>query len=216
LRYGYILQPHTIFRNCCKLKGGHYLTIDLKSRRIDDTKYWDVVDCYREPKLKISQEEAIEETERILKSAFEYRMVSDVPVGVFLSGGYDSSVVAAILQANRMERIKTFTIGFREKKYNEAHHAKRIAEYLGTDHREYYCSPREALDILPVLPEIWDEPFGDPSAIPTIMVSRLAREQVTVSLSADGGDEAFGGYDKYIGIYRKKRVFEKLPKCMHD
>ncbi|MDR2410993.1 MAG: asparagine synthase (glutamine-hydrolyzing) [Bacteroidales bacterium] len=216
LQYGYIPQPHTIFKYCYKLKGGHYLTIDLRNKNITDTKYWDVIDCYQKPKLEISECEAIEETERLLKSSFEYRMVSDVPVGMFLSGGYDSSVVTAILQANRTERLKTFTIGFHEKKYNEAYHAKKIAEYLGTEHTEYYCSPQEALDILPRLPEIWDEPFGDPSAIPTILVSRLARKQVTVSLSADGGDEAFGGYDKYISIYRKKRILEKLPKCTYD
>jgi asparagine synthase (glutamine-hydrolysing) len=215
LQYGYIPQPHTIFNNCYKLKGGHYLAIDLKNSNVTDTKYWDVIDCYREPKLDIPEEEAIEETERLLKSAFEYRMVSDVPVGIFLSGGYDSSVVTAILQKSRTERLKTFTIGFNEDKYNEAHYANRIAAYLGTDHTEYYCSSREALDILPLLPEIWDEPLGDPSCIPTVLVSRLARKQVTVSLSADGGDEAFGGYNKYESIYRCKCIVDRLPRCTY-
>jgi len=211
LQYGYIPQPHCIFNDCYKLKGGHYLTLDLKTRQIDDTQYWDVMDCYRQPKLRISEEEAIEETERLLKSAFEYRMVADVPVGMFLSGGIDSSVVTAILQAGRTEKLKTFTIGFSEEKYNEAHHAKKIAGYLGTDHTEYYCSQKDALDILPRLPEIWDEPFGDPSAIPTVLVSRLARQRVTVSLSADGGDETFGGYEKYTLAGRGRKYHAMLP-----
>jgi asparagine synthase (glutamine-hydrolysing) len=215
LQYGYIPQPHTIFQNCFKLKGGHYITIDLKNKNSTDTEYWDVIDCYRKPKLDISEKEAIEETEKLLKSAFEYRMISDVPVGIFLSGGYDSSIVTAILQKNRTERLKTFSIGFNEEKYNEAQHAKKIAEYLGTDHTEYYCNSQEARDILPLLPEIWDEPFGDPSCIPTILVSRLARKQVTVSLSADGGDEAFGGYNKYVSIYKCKRIVDRLPHCTH-
>jgi asparagine synthase (glutamine-hydrolysing) len=173
------------------------------------------MDCYRQPKLRLSEEDATEETERLLKSAFEYRMVADVPVGMFLSGGIDSSVVTALLQADRKEKLKTFTIGFNEKGYNEAEYAKEIAAYLGTDHTEYYCSQKDALDILPLLPEIWDEPFGDPSAIPTTLVSRLARQRVTVSLSADGGDEAFGGYNKYIGIYKKGTVLKKIPKVAY-
>jgi asparagine synthase (glutamine-hydrolysing) len=216
LQYGYILQPHTIYRNCYKLKGGHYLTLDLKNQNIVDIPYWDVMDCYRQPKFSISEEEAIDETEKILKSAFEYRMVSDVPVGLFLSGGYDSSTVAAILQANHTEKIKTFTIGFYEKEFNEADSAKKIAGYLGTDHREYYCTQKDVAEILSHLPEIWDEPFGDPSAIPTILVSRLAREKVTVSLSADGGDEIFGGYNKYTFIGQKRKLINRLPKYSQE
>jgi asparagine synthase (glutamine-hydrolysing) len=206
LQYGYIPQPHTIFNHCFKLKGGHYLVVDLLNKNIFDTKYWDVIDCYKETKLKISQEEAIDETEKLLKSAFEYRMISDVPVGIFLSGGYDSSIVTAMLQANHTEKLKTFTIGFHEEKYNEAKYAKNIADYLGTDHTEYYCTQQDALDIMPLLPEIWDEPFGDSSVIPTILVSKLARKQVTVSLSADGGDEIFGGYSKYTSICKMRNL----------
>jgi asparagine synthase (glutamine-hydrolysing) len=211
LQYGYIPQPHSIFNSCYKLKGGHYLAVDLRNGNIADTQYWDVMDCYRWPKLQIAETEAIEETERILRSAFEYRMVSDVPVGMFLSGGYDSSVVTALLQSNRTERLKTFTIGFYEEKYNEARYAKHIAEFLGTDHTEYYCTPKDAFAILPLLPEIWDEPFGDPSSLPTVLVSRLARNNVTVSLSADGGDEAFGGYTKYTSILSKKGILAAVP-----
>jgi asparagine synthase (glutamine-hydrolysing) len=132
-----------------------------------------------------------------LKSAYEYRMVADVPVGLFLSGGYDSSSVAALLQGNRTQKIKTFTIGYQETQFNEAPEAKKIAEYLGTDHTEYYVSAKEALEVIPLLPEIFDEPFADNSIVPTTLVSRLAIKDVKVALSADGGDEIFGGYEKF-------------------
>lgn len=211
LQYGYIPQPHTIFNYTHKLEAGHSLQLNIKSSELSIEKYWDVIDCYNQPKLDISEQEAMDETERLLKSACEYRMVSDVPVGMFLSGGYDSSAVTALLQSERTEKLKTFSIGFHEEKFNEAHHAKKVAEHLGTDHTEYYCTQKDALQILPKLPEIWDEPFGDVSAIPTTLVSQLARKDVTVSLSADGGDEIFGGYDKYTGIQRKMRAFNKIP-----
>lgn len=211
LQFGYVPQPHCIFCNASKLRAGHYLEVDLQSRRLEEHCYWDVVNSYDLPRLNIDENEAVLETERLLKSAFNYRMVADVPVGVFLSGGYDSSLVTAILQKDRTDRLKTFTIGFCEEQYNEAHHAKKVAKYLDTDHTEYYCTQKDALEILPLLPEIWDEPFGDSSAIPTTLVSRLARQRVTVSLSADGGDETFGGYDKYVGIQKKIALFSKIP-----
>jgi asparagine synthase (glutamine-hydrolysing) len=211
LQYGYIPQPYTIYNFCHKLRGGYYLTLELNTQNIHEMKYWDVMDCYRKPKLRISEQEAISGTEKILQSAFNYRMVADVPVGMFLSGGYDSSVVTAVLQANRTERLKTFTIGFHEEQYDEAPYARKVAEYLGTDHTEYYCTQAEAADILPRLPEIWDEPFGDPSAIPTVLVSQLARKYVTVSLSADGGDETFGGYDRYLDTYKRMNFLSSFP-----
>ena len=211
LQLGYIPQPHAIFLNTYKLKAGYYLEIDLKSKKIEELSYWDVIDFYNKPKLDIGEDDAIIETEKLLKSAFNYRMVSDVPVGVFLSGGYDSSIVTALLQTDRSEKIKTFTIGFYEDKYNEAPHAKKVAQYLGTEHTEYYCSHTEALEIIPTLVDIYDEPFADQSAIPTILVSKIAKENVTVSLSADGGDEIFGGYNKYItNLEKKSQIFSKL------
>ena len=211
LQYGYIPQPHTIFNYTHKLQAGHSLELNINNSTLNITKYWDVIDCYNQPKLDISEQEAMDETERLLKSACEYRMVSDVPVGMFLSGGYDSSAVTALLQSERTEKLKTFSIGFHEEKFNEAHHAKKVAEHLGTDHTEYYCTQKDALDILPKLPEIWDEPFADNSVIPTTLVSKLAREQVTVSLSADGGDEVFGGYDKYKQAAHYHHLFNKVP-----
>lgn len=210
-QYGYILEPLTIFMHTYKLRAGHYAVLDLKSCEFKVQKYWDVVDYYNKPKLNISFEDAKSELTKLLKSAFEYRMVSDVPVGVFLSGGYDSSAVTAILQKDRTEKLKTFSIGFHEEKYNEAHHAKKVAEYLETEHTEYYCTQKDAQELLPIMCEIWDEPFGDSSNIPTILVSRLARKDVIVSLSADGGDEIFGGYNKYTQVLKYQKLFSKIP-----
>ena len=197
LKYSYIPAPHCIFKNTYKVKPGHYLQFSLQNRKQEEIKYWDVVDAYNKPKLTISYDEAVEETDRILTKAFNYRMVADVPVGVFLSGGYDSSAVAAILQKDRTEKIKTFTIGFHEQKFNEATEAKKIADYLGTDHTEYYCTAKDATKVFHELPFVYDEPFADNSVVPTILVSQLARKKVTVALSGDGGDEIFAGYNKF-------------------
>jgi asparagine synthase (glutamine-hydrolysing) len=197
LQFSYIPAPHTIFHHTYKLLPGHILTLDLRTKGQELTKYWDVFDAYNKPKLEISDEEAIGHTDKLLKSAYEYRMVADVPVGIFLSGGYDSSSVAALLQTGRTERLKTFTIGFNENEFNEAPEAKKIANYLGTDHTEWYLTAKEAGSVLSRLPEIYDEPFADNSTVPTVLVSQLAREQVKVALSADGGDEIFGGYNKF-------------------
>lgn len=212
LQYGYIPQPHTIFKNAYKLQAGHSLVLNLKNAAVKIEKYWDIIDSYNKPKLSITNEEAILETERLMQSAFEYRMASDVPVGIFLSGGYDSSVLTAMLQKERSDKLKTFTIGFFENEFNEAHHAKRVADYLGTDHTEVYCTENDALEIFPSLAEIWDEPLADNSTIPTIFVSKLAKEQVTVCLSADGGDEVFGGYSKYLQAERYFNFINKIPQ----
>ncbi|MFL5739036.1 MAG: asparagine synthase (glutamine-hydrolyzing), partial [Flavisolibacter sp.] len=197
LQFSYIPAPHTIFFNTYKLLPGHVLILDLKTGKEELKKYWDVFDHYNKPKVNISDQEAIEQTDRLMKNAYEYRMVADVPVGLFLSGGYDSSSVAALLQTGRTEKLKTFTIGFHESEFNEAPEAKKIADYLGTDHTEWYVTAKEAADVLHHLPEIYDEPFADNSTVPTVLVSKLARKQVTVALSADGGDEIFGGYNKF-------------------
>ena len=179
-----------------------------------DHKYWDVIEHYNKPKLRISEQEALEQVEELFTSAFQYRMVSDVPVGVFLSGGYDSSVVTSILQKNSTQKIKTFTIGFDVKKWDEAPYAKQIAAHLGTDHHEYYCTTKEAQEIFTRLPELYDEPFGDSSAIPTTLVSQFARKQVTVSLSADGGDEIFAGYTKYLNQSKINNYLERSPAAL--
>lgn len=212
LQYGCISHPHSIYKDTYKLPPGHLLRLNFSSKEISVTQYWNVYDYYNLPKLNIDLEEAINETEKILSRSFQYRMVADVPVGVFLSGGYDSSCVTALLQQNRSEKIKTFTIGTTDKKLDEAPYAKAIAQHLGTEHTEYYCTPKEALDIIPELPHFYDEPFADSSAIPTILVSRLARKKVTVALSADAGDEIFAGYNRYDYISRYGNKLRSIPK----
>jgi len=191
LQFGYIKSPRTIFKNTFKVKPGHFLKI--KKGEIKEEKYWDISDFY-------SEKNDGKELEERLKESFRYRLVSDVPVGIFLSGGVDSSTVSALLSSET--RLKTFTIGFHNKNYNEAPYAKRVADYLKTDHHEFYCAQKEALETVFLLPEIYDEPFGDSSAIPTYLVSKMARDYVKVALSADGGDELFSGYTYYKKISR--------------
>lgn len=216
LQYGYVSWPHCIYNDTQKLSPGHILKMDLKAKSIDIKQYWNVYDYYDKPKLSITLPDAIEETERILQQSFQYRMVADVPVGVFLSGGYDSTCVTALLQKNSSEKIKTFTIGTTDNKLDEAPFAKQIAAHLGTDHTEYYCTAQEALDIIPDLPYHYDEPFADSSAIPTILVSRMARKNVTVALSADAGDEIFAGYNRYDYIARYGEKINKVPKPLRS
>jgi len=203
---GYILSPHSIYKNTYKLEAGHYLTYDLACDSYDIIKYWSVDECYAEEKFDKSETEVLDDLESLLEDAVELRMVSDVPVGVFLSGGYDSSLVTALLAKNHKD-LHTFTIGFEDKKYNEAKHAREIAKYFGTKHTEQYVTTKEMLSKVETLPFYYDEPFGDSSAIPTMMVSDLARKDVTVALSADGGDEAFCGYSKYFFLQKFSGVF---------
>lgn len=214
MQFGYIPAPHSVFKNTFKLKPGHYVEVDLQKRSIQEIQYWNVYDAYNKPTLKIDLPDAISETEKLLTSAFQYRMVSDVPVGVFLSGGYDSSCVTALLQRNNTEKIKTFTIGVPDAGLDEAPFAKQIATHLGTDHTEFYCTQKEALEIVPQLPFFYDEPFADSSAIPTSLVSRIAREKVTVALSADAGDEIFAGYNRYDFVMKYGKRIQNIPSFM--
>jgi asparagine synthase (glutamine-hydrolysing) len=211
-KYGYVPQPGAIFKNTHKLKSGCIVNFSVKKREFQEESYWKASDFFKDTPSSVDEEEAERELERILKESFEYRMVSDVPVGVFLSGGYDSSAVVALLQSERSTKIKTFTIGFEEKEFDESLHAGRVAEYLGTDHTAYCCTQKDALEIIPLLPEIYDEPFGDSSAVPTTLVSRLARRSVTVSLSADGGDELFAGYGRYPEALDLWKRLNRIPR----
>lgn len=200
LQLGYIPAPFTIFEKTKKIHAGHYIEYNLQSGFFEEKEYWNVLDSYKKEKLKLSEEEILVELESILLEAFELRMVSDVPVGTFLSGGIDSTLVTAILQKNSEKPLRTFTIGFDEEGYNEAGHAKEIASYLGTNHSEFYCTTEDVINIIHTLPEIYDEPFADDSAIPTILISKFAKEDVSVVLSGDGGDETFCGYSKYFAL----------------
>jgi asparagine synthase (glutamine-hydrolysing) len=214
MQYGYVPTPHCIFKSTYKLKPGHFLTVDTKTKHTATTQYWNVYDAYNKPVLQIDLPQAITSTEKLLTNAFQYRMVSDVPVGVFLSGGYDSACVTALLQASNTEKIKTFTIGVPDAGLNEAPYAKDIAAHLGTDHTEYYCTEKEALEIVPQLPFFYDEPFADSSAIPTSLVSKIAREKVTVALSADAGDEIFAGYNRYDYVMKYGKRIQNMPGVM--
>lgn len=201
-QFGYIPAPYTIFENCYKLAPGCYLEFNIKKFTYHIQKYWDVNDHFQQKKLIKSENEILDDIENLLDDAIDLRMVADVPIGVFLSGGYDSSLVAAILAKKQGKSINTFTIGFNSQKYNEAEHAKVIAEYLKTNHTEYYMTDKDLMELIPLLPFYYDEPFGDSSALPTMIVSKLARKQVTVVLSADGGDETFCGYSKYFFLHK--------------
>jgi asparagine synthase (glutamine-hydrolysing) len=216
LQYGFIMAPNSIFNNTQKLLPGHYLKMNLETGAMQTHKYWDVFDAYNAPRLSITEAEAITQTKELLTSACKYRMVADVPVGVFLSGGYDSTAVTALLQTTQTDKLKTFTIGFNEKEHNEAEYAKEVAGILGTDHTEYYCTVKEAQDIIPDIPLNCDEPFGDSSIIPTTLVSRLARKSVAVALSADAGDEVFAGYNKYTRALQYLNRINTVPSFLRS
>lgn len=218
MQYGNVPTPHCIFSDCFKLKPGHSITFSLAENNIADrvlpenqTQYWNVYDAYNKPKFTLDFETAKIETEALLSSACNYRMVADVPVGVFLSGGYDSTAVTALLQKDRTEKLKTFTISVPDIGLNEAEYAKQTADFLGTDHTEIECTQKDALDLISDLPYYYDEPFADSSAIPTTLVSIMARKQVTVALSADAGDEVFAGYNRYDYLMRYGKKLQSIP-----
>lgn len=208
LQYGYITAPVSIFKKTYKLNPGHLLYLNANGD-IRTECWWNPADFAlqglkeREDWLRRDPMDIRDELEGIMQEAFNLRMVADVPVGIFLSGGIDSSLLTAILQKTASRPLKTFTIGFREKAFDESGWAAKVAQYLGTEHTELTCVPEDARDILPALPHFYDEPFGDSSAIPTILVSRLARKQVTVALSADAGDEQFFGYSYYPAVEQR-------------
>jgi len=201
LKLNYIADPHSIYQGIYKLPPATLLTWDGSSARPKPEHYWDlraVAEASIQDPYRGSEQEAISELEALLKDAVGIRMVSDVPLGAFLSGGIDSSTIVALMQAQSSKPVRTFTIGFHEKNFNEAGFAKEVAQHLGTDHTELYISPRETLDVIPKLPAMYDEPFSDYSQIPTFLVCQMARQHVTVALSGDAGDELFSGYERYF------------------
>jgi asparagine synthase (glutamine-hydrolysing) len=208
LRHGYVPTPYSIYQGIHKLVPGTFLSIGLDGTERQTT-YWSAREIVEQGVARPfggTEKEAVEELEQLLLRAVGRQMVADVPLGAFLSGGVDSSTIVALMQAQTARPVKTFTIGFREASHNEAEHAKAVARHLGTDHTELYVTPAEARNTIPRLPTLYDEPFSDASQIPTFLVAQLARRKVTVSLSGDGGDELFGGYNRYFigrGMWRK-------------
>ena len=200
LYHQYINAPDTIFEDVYKLEPGAVL--QFQAGRKSTWKYWDVKTVYQEKKAQpvTDYAEAKEELKNLLKRSVSLRMIADVPLGTFLSGGYDSSLVTAIAQDLRNEPVKTFSIGFSEEKYNEAKFAKEVAKYLGTNHTEVYISEKEMFDLVASIPKYYDEPFADSSQIPSMLVAELAKKDVTVALSGDGGDEFFCGYNAYDSV----------------
>jgi asparagine synthase (glutamine-hydrolysing) len=202
-RHNYIPAPYCIYKNIWKLMPGRILRVNrtaLETRRPSLSCYWEAADIIQKGQKDPFQgtfEEAREELNSLLNDAVQYRLISDVPLGAFLSGGIDSSTVVSLMQSRSNALVRTFSIGFDQAAYNEAPFAKVIADHLGTDHTELYVSEKEAQDVIPLLPTIYDEPFADSSQIPTYILSKLTRNYVTVCLSGDGGDELFAGYDRY-------------------
>ena len=213
-RFNYVPAPISIFKNIHKLSPGTILKIDAKGQ-IQENRFWDFQQVAQSGianrRSAQNDTEAIEELETLLKDAVKRRMVADVPLGAFLSGGIDSSTVVALMQAQSSRPIKTFSIGFHEPDYNEAQHAKQVAKHLGTEHYERYLKPQEVFDIIPKIPSWFDEPFADVSQIPTYLVSKMARDHVIVSLSGDGGDELFAGYTRYFQGARAWALMGILP-----
>ncbi|MDP5238378.1 asparagine synthase (glutamine-hydrolyzing) [Uliginosibacterium sp. 31-16] len=214
LRYNYIPAPHSIYAGISKLRPGCLLSLKTGERVLGEESYWDPREAVAGGLAGLdhrAHETAVDELERLLKDAVAQQMVADVPLGAFLSGGVDSSLVVALMQTQSARPVKTFTIGFNEKEYNEAEHAKAVARHLGTEHTELYVTPQQAMDVIPHLPELYDEPFSDASQIPTYLVSKLARQHVTVSLSGDAGDELFCGYTRYLLALRMWGKLSRLP-----
>lgn len=212
LYHQYINAPDSIFENVYKLEPGAILR--YKSGEINTWKYWDIKEVYHRNKAlgAPSYGEAKEELKTILKDAVKKRMIADVPLGSFLSGGYDSSLITALAQEGNDAPVKTFSIGFDDKNFNEAFYAKEVASYLGTNHTELYIGEKEMFELVESIPQYYDEPFADSSQIPSMLVSKLAREQVTVVLTGDGGDEFFCGYNIYplIGQAQKLDMLGEL------
>ncbi len=217
LRHNYVPTPYTIYAGFRKLLPGMILTLagnDRPGEYPEPEPYWSarqVAESGVAHPFEGSDQDAAEELERLLRESIRERMIADVPLGAFLSGGIDSSAIVALMQVQSSRPIQTFTIGFHESGYDEAKYAREVARHLGTDHTELYITPQEAQAIIPRLPTLYDEPFSDSSQIPTFLVSELARRHVTVSLSGDGGDELFGGYNRYTWMRKIRKTTSWMP-----
>lgn len=220
-RYGYVPAPLSIYRDVLKLPAGTMVEVrlDQPPQSAEDLTpiiqtFWDIRDCAAHGLANPIRDEAqaLSHIETELQRAVQDRMVADVPVGAFLSGGIDSTLITAMMQEQTSTKVTSFTVRFEDAGLNEADHAAAIAAHLGTDHHEVTATPAMAFDLLATLPQVYDEPFADPSAVPTLLVSKLARDQLTVVLSGDGGDESFGGYERYARMMAMERLGHKLPR----
>ena len=218
LRHNYIPAPYSIYKNIYKLPPGQFLQLtkdDLKKGLLPKPKtYWSLIKnaIYgKKNQLKLGVSDIQDGLEHQLQLSIKKQMVSDVPIGAFLSGGIDSSVITALMQSQSNHPVKTFTMGFGESDFNEAKYAKKIAKHLGTDHTELYISSKKAMDVIEKLPSIYDEPFSDSSQIPSFLISQLAKQNVKVALSGDGGDELFGGYNRYIICNKLSNIISSVP-----
>ena len=215
MRHSNVPAPWSIYQGIKKLAPSHFIVIRESGQKVSEPYcYWNLADVAEHGvslQTNCNQIQLIDEFDKLLCDAVQSRMVADVPLGAFLSGGFDSTIVAALMQAQSSQPINTFTIGFHEHQYNEAIHAKAVAKHLGTNHTEFYVSSKDAMAVIPNLPSIWDEPFSDSSQIPTLLVSELAHKHVKVCLSGDGGDELFYGYARYKQGSQFWQVLRLLP-----
>tara|TARA_R110002049_G_scaffold15822_5_gene64212 strand:- start:53478 stop:55427 length:1950 start_codon:yes stop_codon:yes gene_type:complete len=216
IQYSWLNGPASIYKKVNKLPPGTYLIISksFKADLMQPVTYWSALESARLGQANLysgSYEEAVTHLEKLVADSVGHRMIADVELGALLSGGIDSSLVVSMMQAQSTRKVKTFSIGFHEATHNEAVHAKKIAEYLGTDHSELYVTPEECMEVIPQLPNMYDEPFGDVSQIPTYLVSRLANRDVKVVLSGDGGDELFAGYTRYFRCMQHWEKHENIP-----
>lgn len=214
LRHNYVPAPWSIYKNIYKLPPAHFTVIRDAGQVIGEPQcYWDLKEVAEQGTVtqNAGAQALTDELDSLLRDAVALRMAADVPLGVFLSGGYDSTTIAALMQFQSTSPVKTFSIGFIEAAYDEAQYAKVVAKHLGTEHTELYVTPKEAMAVIPLLPTIYDEPFSDSSQIPTYLVSQMARKHVKVSLSGDGGDELFLGYNRYLKGYQLWKKLSILP-----
>lgn len=215
LQYLYVAAPNSIFEGVHKLEPGMLLSLDVRSRQLETCAFWSLEEqvsrSLANPFMG-SPEDAVRETEALLLDSTRRRLISDVALGAFLSGGIDSSAITALMQEVSSRPVRTFSIGYRQRDYDEAADAERISKHLGTEHTSFIVEPSDALNVIPDLPEVFDEPFGDTSEIPTYLVSRLARAHVTVALTGDGGDEVFGGYNRHVAAHGMLRRLSALPR----
>lgn len=212
LRHSYVPSPFSIYNNIKKLEAGNFLTVSLEKKHSAPEAYWSLEHVISNQIIfNGTENEAIDSLDNLLKDAVKQQMASDVPLGAFLSGGIDSSLITALMQEQSATPVKTFTIGFKEDSYNEAVYAREVASHLGTDHSETIVTASQAIDTIPKLPYIYDEPFADASQLPTYLVSAITGEKVTVALSGDAGDELFGGYNRYFWTQRLWNKVSPLP-----